>query len=236
MIRYSVIPEKNPREIVLLRGRGCAYRQCSFCDYHLDASPDEEENYALNQRALSKVTGRYGRLEVINSGSVFELDQQTLDGLQKLCQHRHIHTLHFESHYGYRARITSLRSRFAPVTLKMKLGLETFDAPFREKILRKGIPDSDPAEIAREFDAANFLFGLRGQSEESMERDIRLGLQFFERICVNLMCPNTTPIQPDPQAAACFREKILPRYRDNPRVDILCENTDFGVGGVDDAE
>ena len=36
MERYSVITEKNPREIVLLRGAGCAWRRCRFCDYHLD--------------------------------------------------------------------------------------------------------------------------------------------------------------------------------------------------------
>ena len=38
MIRYSVITEKNPREIVLLRGSGCVWKKCAFCDYHLDAS------------------------------------------------------------------------------------------------------------------------------------------------------------------------------------------------------
>ena len=41
MQRYSTITEKNPREIVLLRGRGCRYRRCAFCDYHEDASCDE---------------------------------------------------------------------------------------------------------------------------------------------------------------------------------------------------
>lgn len=32
MTRYSVIEDKNPREIVLLRGRGCAWKRCRFCD------------------------------------------------------------------------------------------------------------------------------------------------------------------------------------------------------------
>ena len=71
MIRYSEITEKNPREIVLLRGRGCRWRRCRFCDYHLDSSKDEEANYELNQEVLSKVTGKYGSLEVINSGSLW---------------------------------------------------------------------------------------------------------------------------------------------------------------------
>ena len=47
MLRYGLINEKEPREIVLLRGRGCFYKKCAFCDYHLDASPDDEANKAL---------------------------------------------------------------------------------------------------------------------------------------------------------------------------------------------
>ena len=33
-----------------------------------------------------------------------------------------------------------------------------------------------------------------------------------------------------------FMENLYPLYRDNPRVDILLNNTDFGVGGEKDAE
>ena len=58
--RYSVIKEKNMREIVMLRGNGCAWKRCRFCDYHLDSSKDEIENYHLNSSVLSKVTGKYG--------------------------------------------------------------------------------------------------------------------------------------------------------------------------------
>ena len=34
--RYSIITEKNPREITLLRGNGCKWLKCRFCNYHLD--------------------------------------------------------------------------------------------------------------------------------------------------------------------------------------------------------
>ncbi len=55
MERYSIILEKNPREIVLLRGKGCIYRKCSFCDYHLDRGEDAE-NYILNREVLSHLS------------------------------------------------------------------------------------------------------------------------------------------------------------------------------------
>ena len=85
MERYSIIKEKNPREIVLLRCRGCAYKRCTFCDYHTDCCCDDEKNYQLNHSVLSNVTGEYGNLEVINSGSVFELDGITLGEIRHLC-------------------------------------------------------------------------------------------------------------------------------------------------------
>ncbi len=230
MERYSVIREKNPREIVLLRGRGCVYKKCAFCDYYLDASSDPEANFALNALVLEKVTGEWGDLEVINSGSVFELDEKTLSLIREICLGRGIGTLHFESHYLYRERIDDLRRFFAPIRLKMKLGLETFDRDYRENVLKKGISESSPSVIGEHFQEANLLFGLPGQTPESMERDISLGLEHFERICVNIMCPNTAPLQPDQSVVDAFMQTVYPRYRDDERVDILISNTDFGVG------
>lgn len=228
--RYSVITEKNKREIVLLKGLGCVYKKCPFCDYYNDSSPNEEENFALNRAVLTQVTGQYGKLEVINSGSVFELDLQTLALIQEICKKQGIGTIHFESHYLYHEKIPALRRQFSDFQLKLKLGLETFDYEFRETVFKKGIPEKDPALLSAEFDEANFLFGITGQSLESMQRDLEMGLQYFERICVNLMCKNTSPLQPDRWVIQTFKDSLYPLYKENERVDILLNNTDFGVG------
>ena len=230
MERYSKILEKRKREIVLLRGRGCVYRKCAFCDYHTDKCGDEDANFVLNSQVLDKVTGEFGDLEVINSGSVFELDSRTMALIKGICREKKISTIHFESHYLYRDRIPALREEFSDFQLKLKLGLETFDREFRENVLKKGIPEKEPDLISRGFDEANFLFGLRGQTVASMERDIELGLSCFERICVNIMCPNTTAVAPDEHVINLFLKEIYPGYKDDDRVDILIQNTDFGVG------
>ncbi len=230
MERYSVINTKRKREIVLLRGSGCAYKKCTFCDYHLDKCRDERENFRLNSEVLSRVTGVYGELEMINSGSVFELDGNTLELIKSICRDRNISVIHFESHYLYRDRIEMLRRGFDGFTLKMKLGLETFDFDFREKVLNKGIPTRDESEIAEGFDEANFLFGITGQSAKSMAYDIKRGLELFERICVNVMCDNSAAVKPDRAVINEFTEKLYPKYKDDERVDILINNTDFGVG------
>ena len=59
----------------MLVGDGCKWRKCRFCDYHLDSSKDIEANFQLNKQVLSNVTGKFGELEVINSGSFVDLDK-----------------------------------------------------------------------------------------------------------------------------------------------------------------
>lgn len=230
MERYSVIKEKKPREIVLLRGSGCIYKKCSFCDYHLDKCDNTEKNFVLNKDVLQNVTGEFGNIEIINSGSVFELDDKTIRLIKKICNDKNISTIHFESHYLYNDRIPQLRQDFSQFELKMKLGLESFDYNFREKILKKGIRERSPDIISKNFDEANLLFGIAGQSVDTMEKDIELGLKYFERLCINIMCRNSTEIQPDNAVIKAFAEEIYPKYINNNRIDILINNTDFGVG------
>ncbi len=230
MERYSIIEEKRRREIVLLRGSGCKYKKCTFCDYHLDFSENEQENFTLNKSVLDRVSGIYGELEVINSGSVFELDNRTIDYLLQVCTQKNIKVIHFEAHYIFDKLVTKLRQYFKGFDLKMKLGLESFNYDFRENVLNKGIKEKDPGKISKNFDEANFLVGIKGQNLAMIENDIKLGLKFFERICVNVFCENSTAVKPDNQLIEDFIKEIYPKYKDNERVDILLNNLDFGVG------
>lgn len=232
--RYSIIEEKNKREIVLLRGNGCAWRRCRFCDYHLDFSRDQEANDALNASALSQVTGIYRSLEVINSGSFVDLSENTMKLIEETCLAKNISELSFESHYMHRHEIPKLKEYFLSkgITVKLKIGVETFDMIFRESYLDKGITTNDPSEIAKYFDACCLLQGIPGQNLASMEDDITTGLKYFERVCINIMVENTTKIKPDPRVINEFITHLYPRYLQDPRVDILIDNTDFGVGGL----
>lgn len=232
--RYSIIEKKNKREILLLRGKGCSWRRCRFCDYHLDFSQDQEANDALNALELAKITGIYHNLEIINSGSFVDLSEKTMCMIEQTCLANGITELSFESHYAHREDIPALRNRFSEhgINIKMKIGVETFDAPFRESYLDKGITTVDPAEIAQHFDACCLLQGIPGQTLESMEHDILIGLEHFQRVCINIMVENTSPIKPDPQVIKLFATQLYPKYIGNERIDILMENTDFGVGGI----
>ena len=109
--RYSLITAKNQREICLLKGFPCAWGRCSFCDYIEDNSRDGKAMVELNRQVLSRVTGQMGVLEVINSGSCFELPERTLEDIAGIIKQTHIKKLFFESHWMYRNHLEAMRKR-----------------------------------------------------------------------------------------------------------------------------
>ena len=46
------------------------------------------KTFVLTKPCLKNVTGIFGDLEVINSGSVFELDKKTLDFIKQVCKEK----------------------------------------------------------------------------------------------------------------------------------------------------
>ena len=75
------------------------------------------------------------------------------------------------------------------------------------------------------------MVGIQGQSKEMIDRDMEYLQKYFEYGCVNMYVNNTTKIKEDPQLAAWFREKYAYLEAD-PKIEVLWNNTDFGVGEV----
>ena len=232
MERYSKIIDKDKREIVLLIGNGCKWSKCKFCNYHLDRNNIEEEQYQINFRALERVTGEFGVLEAINSGSIFELNEKSFRRLLEVCKERKIKRLIVESHYMYKSHIMDLKERCSKlgITLQVKGGVETFDSEYREKILNKGFGYPSLSDLQEVFDIVNLLVGVKGQTLEQVEDDIKVGMENFDRVCVNLYKEMEDIMPADEELKRRFMQSIYPTYKDFENIDILVENTDFGVG------
>lgn len=225
--RYSVIDKKNPREIVLLKSTPCKWGRCSFCDYIHDNSDDVDHIIELNKEILSLVSGNFKQLEIINSGSCFELPTETLKDIKDIVEEKDIETLYFESHYMYRNRLDEIRD-FFNAKIIFKCGIETFDDDYR-KLLNKGI-NASPEEISSYFSSICLMVGMKGQTREMIRKDIELLENHFERGCVNVYVDNTTDIKRDPELVEWF-EKEYAYLEENPQIEVLWHNTDFGVGG-----
>ena len=227
MERYALIHTKMPREFVLLQGTGCRWRKCTFCDYHQDVS---ENPFTLNESVLRQVTGHYGVLDVINSGSALELDDDTIALINQVVKEKQIHTLWFEAHYMYRKKLADFASRFAPTKVKFRCGVETFDPTLREE-WKKGIPASvTPEDVAKYFQGVCLLCCTQGESKERIFNDIRIAREHFEYFSVNVFCNNSTPVKQNSELAGWFAREVYPQIKDVDGIEVLMENTDLGVG------
>lgn len=226
--RYSRITDKNRREICLLRGFPCRWGKCTFCDYIEDNGRDGQAMEELNRQVLARVTGEFKALEVINSGSCFELPEGTLQDIVHVIEKKQIEKLFFESHWMYRGRLEEMRRRM-PVPVLFKIGVETFDRDFRERVLNKHADFHSPQEVAEYFDSPCLMVGIQGQTKEMISRDIEYLKKYFQLGTVNVYNNNTTAIKRDEELVRWFMEEYS-WLREDPAVEVLYEITDFGVG------
>lgn len=228
MDRYSKITNKNQREIVLLKAFPCKWGKCAFCDYIDDNSRDEQAMVELNAQVLKNVTGEFGALEVIDSASCFELPEATLEHIRQIVKEKHIKRLFFESHWIYRKQLDKMRD-YMGVPITYKIGIETFDNDFRENVLNKHADFKTPEEVAEYFDSPCLMVGIKGQTKAMIDRDMQILKKYFKLGTVNVYTNNTTPIKRDEALVRWFTEKY--GYLENdPSVEVLWQNTDFGVG------
>lgn len=229
MLRYNRITEKNPREIVLLKSRPCNWGRCFFCDYIEDNSNNLEEMLKINREFLSKVTGEFKALEVINSASIFELPKESLEDIKDIVIEKEIEKLYFEAHYIYRHRLGEIRDFFPGIEIVFKTGIESFDYDFRENYLNKGAPFKSFKEVLPYFQSICLMVGIEGQTEDMIRRDMDIALNHFERACINIYVENSRPIKRDEKLIHWFKEEYS-YLEDYENIEILWNNTDFGVG------
>ena len=228
MERYSKIEIKRKREIVLLKAKPCAWGRCRFCDYINDNSNDIAAMNELNREVLSHVTGEYGVLEVIDSASCFELPLESLIAVKETIKRCNIHQLYLESHWIYRHRLDEMR-KFFGIPIIFKVGVESFDNDFRENYLNKHADFKTAQEVAQYFDSPCIMVGIKGQTREMIVNDIATLKKYFKLGTVNVYTNNSTDVVRDPELIEWFTKEYS-WLKDDPDIDILLENTDFGVG------
>ena len=226
--RYSLIKNKNPREIVLLKSFPCKYGKCAFCNYIEDNSLDEEEINKVNMEELGKITGELGVLEVINSGSVFELPSATLEKIREVAREKNIKKIYFEAYWAYKERLAEIRDFFEEMEIIFKVGVESFDEGFRNNVLRKNLHYKSVEEISDYFDSVCIMVGIKGQNREMIKNDIETALKYFKRLTINVFVDNGTEIKRDEELVKWFEEEYA-FFDDSEMVEVLNDNKDFGV-------
>ena len=228
MDRYSKVINKNLREIVLLKALPCIWGKCAFCDYIDDNDDNIAEINKLNKEVLNNITGEFGVLEVINSGSCFEIPRESLEYIKKIVVEKKIKKLFLESHWCYKNRLQEMRDFFG-IEIIFKIGVETFDNSFRNLVLNKNANFKTVDEVKESFQSVCLLVGIKGQTKEMIKRDINLVLENFKYATINVFINNTTDVKRDEELVQWFTDnfKYLEDYQ---YIEVLYNNTDFCVG------
>lgn len=223
MKRYGKIEdEKEKIEIILLRGLGCTWGKCTFCDYCKDFTSDINSNYKLNKKVIDCISGEFKKLQVICSGSFAELDLFTINYLKKKCEKLNIKTIIFEGHYQHRNLIPLFRDIFSKSNLEFIVGVETFDIDYREKVMKKGMGKVHPEEISKYFNRINLMFGIKGQTIEQLKIDLDLACKYFDKISLNIFTPNSTEAQRDDKVVEEFyNSPLFKKVIDNNKIRLL---------------
>jgi len=229
LVRYARSSGKLPKEILLLKGLPCVWSRCTFCDYIDDNTSDLALIEEVAGENLARVTGEFGRLMIINSGSIQELPLPVRERIREVIREKKITQFFTESYWAYRKDYEATRAFFETDT-HLFLGVETFDDHLRNVVLNKSMHWKSVDEVAEATDAICLLIGFRGQTRDSVQRDIELLLTKFRYGTVNLFTENRLSAGLMETAIKdwfCEEFRWLER---EPNIEVLWKNTDFGVG------
>lgn len=245
MKRYGLVEYADSlhREFIMLRGSGCGWARCTFCDYCADKDTDIQKNYNLNRSVLKQVTGKHKCLQIVSSGSFSELDFQTITAIQKTVIETGITYLILETHTMYEKQLPNIRALFPGVNIDFIVGAETFDLELRHK-LNKGHGQRTIEDYVKHYEWTNLLFGF--EEEHALERlakDVHLALAHFKRFTICIFCDNDTPIKRDQALIDAFYDSELFTFlTTDPAARYQCEilddcdvrapHTIDGVGGI----
>jgi len=181
---------------------------------------------------LKEITGEFGVLEVINSGSVFEIPKKTLEKIRDVVYEKDIKILYFEIFYSYLSRLDEIISYFnekKKVEIRFRTGIESFDNDFRRNVYKKNIllDEKKIKELSEKIYSVCLLIATQGQTKEMIKNDIEIGLKYFKAITINIFVNNGTVVKRDAELVKWFVQDMKHLF-DNDRVEILIDNKDLG--------
>ncbi len=230
----GVFPEHDKlgkRLVVILKGFPCAYGRCSFCPFAIEQSLHTREVLEANKRIIEEAVeaadrGGYRRIAVFNGGSFHELPLDTIERLHHLSMGR-VFEVEERSEYVTLESLRFLLKVLEPEKLIVRVGFETIREETREKLLRKGMPDSELYRLSRlRLEARReglpveiwtyLLFGLKGISEDEVRESLRAFKKLFDGV-IAVRYKKYLPAHPEP--APVSRELALLLEREADLVD-----------------
>lgn len=194
---FRVDDKLGKRLVVILKGFPCAWGKCSFCPFALEQTTDTRDVITTNRRIINdalKIVREegYRRIAVFNGSSFHELPYDTVERLRDLARSR-VFEIESRSEYVTLDSIKALLSYYEPEKLIIRIGFEVYDEIIREKLLIKGMPNSElhricglrsevkelglPVEIW-----VYVLFGIECIPEEKVIESVKMFKKMFDGV------------------------------------------------------
>jgi len=185
------------RLVVVLQGFPCAWGRCVFCPFSREQSCNTRVVVETNRKVIREAAerlagGGFERITVLNGGSFWELPYDTVVKLSGITRGLIVDIEsrpEYVDEYSVKAAATALAAR----RLVVRLGFEVWDEELRNRVLRKGIPQSEVERLARlrsrlqregvpvEF-LVYVLFGIEGVDEDKVVESVREFSRLFDGV------------------------------------------------------
>lgn len=185
---------QDKQEITLiLTNFPCSYNKCNHCAFDLESKNDEQDiiltNKEIIDEALEKIKNYIvKKIKIFNGGSFFELPDRLLPSLKLITTGKEV-IIESRPEFLTIEAILSVFQKLAPSRLNIFIGFDSADESIRNKLLNKGIPQSEIKRIysnLKHIDGVFFfsyvLFGIKGISEESVRKSILFFNKYFEGV------------------------------------------------------
>jgi len=185
------------RLVLILKNYPCSWGKCSFCPFHLEQSTNTWDIIVFNRRIIREAIRlanreNYERIAVFNGGSFSELPYDTVNELAPLAKNR-IFEIESRSNFITDDFVKNLLRLLAPRKLVIRIGFEVADEEIREKLLRKGMPDSEIKRIlwirqylGEEGLPVEFwvyvLFGIEYIPDEKVVESVKFFKKYFDGV------------------------------------------------------
>lgn len=208
MRRYFDKIKEEGKEVLILPGIGCRHSACAFCDYHVDRVSTIGEMEDVWAKILTRVKG-HNQLDVYVSGSITEVPIYLLVNLKEFCFGYRITKLLFEARWDYRHYLGVVRCLFAPISVEIWCGVESWDYEEGNTILKKGLISSYPQpELFKDFfDGGFFLVGFPGQKKANIIHTVDVNKTHNIKAKYNIFT-ESNGIKPDSKLIGWFRSNF----------------------------
>jgi len=177
----NFIDEEKRTLTIILMGYPCKWNKCTHCYFHEESSTDkkfliEKNNVILDESEKIMTEHSIQVIKIFNGGSIFELPSVFYSRINDLSENKSL-TIESRPEQITLDILNRLTTDLKSKNLKIFIGFDSYFEEIRNKILNKGIPQSEIERISKlKIPNIQFysyvIFGVDGIPEDTVKESV----------------------------------------------------------------